>query len=118
MSKSDSLDRNNQTSDAPFTIFVRLDGKSSVPSEFHAPNTFTITRLRSPAGLPDRITKLSAASSIELSTVRSRESIPLQSEHSARQGVGPSAPRTGSGNRKQSRRSPSRSVPENLLCRQ
>ena len=62
MSKSDSLDKNNRPStESPFTTFVRLDGKSSVPSEFRTPNTFIITRLRSPIGLPDRITKLSAA---------------------------------------------------------
>jgi hypothetical protein len=60
MSNSNSLDKNNQSSvEAPFTTFVRLDGKSSVPSEFRTPNTFTITRLRSPTGLPDRITKRS-----------------------------------------------------------
>jgi AraC family transcriptional regulator len=60
MSKSDSPDRSDHISaEAPFTTFFRLDGKSSVPSEFRTPNTFTITRLQSPAGLPDRITKLS-----------------------------------------------------------
>lgn len=45
--------------EVPFTTFIQLDGKSSVPSQFHVPGTFTITRLQSPAGLPDRITKLS-----------------------------------------------------------
>jgi len=49
-----------QTSpEAPFTTFIQLDGKSSVPSQFRTPGTFTITRLQSPAGLPDRITKIS-----------------------------------------------------------
>jgi len=49
-----------QTSpEAPFTTFIQLDGKSSVPSQFRTPGTFTITRLQSPAGLPDRITKSS-----------------------------------------------------------
>ena len=47
------------TSEAPFTTFIQLDGKSAVPSQFRTPGTFTITRLQSPAGLPDRITKLS-----------------------------------------------------------
>src|ERR1700723_215635 len=45
--------------EAPFTIFIQLDGKSPVPSQFGIPGTFTIPRLQSPAGLPDRITKLS-----------------------------------------------------------
>ena len=46
------------SSEAPFTTFIQLDGKSPVPSQFLTPGTFTITRLQSPAGLPDRITKL------------------------------------------------------------
>jgi AraC family transcriptional regulator len=45
--------------DAPFTRFIELDGRSPVPSQFRTAGTFTITRLQSPAGLPDRITKLS-----------------------------------------------------------
>ena len=45
--------------EAPFTTFIQLDGKSSVPSHFRTPATFTITRLQSPVGLPDRITKIS-----------------------------------------------------------
>ena len=53
-------DKTSQTSrEAPFTVFIQLDGKSSIPSQFHTPGTFTITRLQSPAGLPERITKLS-----------------------------------------------------------
>ena len=57
---SPKADKTPQTSpEAPFTMFIQLDGKSSVPSEFRTPGTFTITRLQSPAGLPDRITKLS-----------------------------------------------------------
>jgi AraC family transcriptional regulator len=57
---SPRVDRTAQTSpEGPFTTFIQLDGKSSVPSQFRTPGTFTITRLRSPAGLPDRITKLS-----------------------------------------------------------
>jgi len=45
--------------EVPFTSFIQLDGKSPVPSQFCTPGTFTITRLQSPNGLPDRITKLS-----------------------------------------------------------
>jgi AraC family transcriptional regulator len=57
---SPNADKTPQTSpEAPFAKFIQLDGKSSVPSEFHVPGTFTITRLQSPVGLPDRITKLS-----------------------------------------------------------
>ena len=49
-----------QTSpETPFTTFIQLDGRSPVPSQFHTPGGFTIIRLKSPAGLPDRITKLS-----------------------------------------------------------
>jgi hypothetical protein len=52
--------KTQQTSpEAPFTTFIQLDGRSAVPSEFRTAGTFTITRLQSPAGLPDRITKLS-----------------------------------------------------------
>ena len=57
---SPKTDKTPQTSpEAPFTTFIQLDGKSSVPSQFRTPGTFTIIRLQSPAGLPDRITKLS-----------------------------------------------------------
>src|SRR5580692_1941150 len=57
---SPKADKSPQTSpEAPFTTFIQLDGKSPVPSQFRTPGTFTITRLQSPAGLPDRITKLS-----------------------------------------------------------
>ena len=57
---SPNADKTPQTSpEAPFTTFIELDGKSPVPSQFRTPGTFTITRLQSPAGLPDRITKLS-----------------------------------------------------------
>jgi AraC family transcriptional regulator len=53
-------DKTPQTSpEAPFTTFIQLDRHSNVPSQFRVPGTFTITRLQSPAGLPDRITKLS-----------------------------------------------------------
>src|SRR5579863_10059110 len=45
--------------EAPFTTFIQLDGKSSVPSQFNVAGAFTITRLQSPVGLADRITKLS-----------------------------------------------------------
>ncbi len=53
--------------EAPFTTFIKLDGKSSVPSQFSVPGTFTITRLQSPAGLSDRITKLSPVPALLLS---------------------------------------------------
>jgi len=62
MDKKDSpkADKTPQTSpEAPFTTFIQLDGRSTVPSKFRVPGTFTITRLQSPAGLADRITKLS-----------------------------------------------------------
>ena len=57
---SPKADKSPQTSaEPPFTTFIQLDGRSPVPSQFRTPGTFTITRLQSPAGLPDRITKLS-----------------------------------------------------------
>jgi hypothetical protein len=60
-SASPKADKTQQTSPgAPFTTFIQLDGRSPVPSQFRTPGTFTITRLQSPAGLPDRITKLFA----------------------------------------------------------
>src|SRR5437899_11883693 len=57
---SPKAEKTPQTSpEASFTTFIQLDGRSTVPSQFRVPGTFTITRLQSPAGLPDRITKLS-----------------------------------------------------------
>jgi AraC-like DNA-binding protein len=57
---SPKTNRSAQTSpEAPSTTFIRLDGKSRVPSQFRIAPAFTITRLQSPDGLPDRITKLS-----------------------------------------------------------
>jgi AraC family transcriptional regulator len=57
---SPKADKTPQTSpEAPFTTFIQLDGTSLVPSQFRTSGTFTITRLQSPAGLPDRITKSS-----------------------------------------------------------
>jgi AraC family transcriptional regulator len=68
MSKSDSPGENNHLpAEGPFTSFFLLDGKSEVPSVFRSPNTFTITRLRSPVGLPDRITKRSVAPALLVS---------------------------------------------------
>jgi len=55
--KADNTPQNS--TEAPFTTFMQLDGRSTVPSQFRVAGTFTITRLLSPAGLPDRITKLS-----------------------------------------------------------
>ena len=59
-SASQRADKFPQASpEAPFTTFIQLDGKASVPSHFRTPGTFSILRLQSPAGLPDRITKIS-----------------------------------------------------------
>src|SRR6266446_7457810 len=59
-SASPKAERAPQASpEAPFTTFIQLDGRSPVPSQFRTPGSFTIIRLKSPAGLPDRITKLS-----------------------------------------------------------
>ena len=63
--------------EAPFTTFIQLDGKSSVPSRFRTPGSFTILRLQSPAGLPDRITKLSPVPALLVST--SIKSLPASS---------------------------------------
>src|SRR3977135_2581498 len=63
--------------DAPFTRFIELDRKSPVPSQFRTPGTFTITRLQSPAGLPDRITKLSPVPALLVSI--SLKSLPSSS---------------------------------------
>jgi AraC family transcriptional regulator len=71
-------DRTLQTSqEAPFTTFIQLDGKSRVPSQFRAARTFTITRLQSPVGLPDRITKLSPVPALLVSI--SLKSLPASS---------------------------------------
>jgi AraC family transcriptional regulator len=67
------------SSEAPFTTFIQLDGKSPVPSQFRTPGTFTITRLQSPAGLPDRITKLSPVPALLVSI--SLKSLPSSSYH-------------------------------------
>src|SRR5580704_11243387 len=67
-----------QTSaETPLATFIQLDGKSSVPSEFRTPGAFTITRLQSPAGLPDRITKLSPVPALLVSI--SLKSLPSSS---------------------------------------
>lgn len=63
--------------EAPFTTFIQLNGRSAVPSEFHTAGTFTITRLQSPAGLPDRITKLSPVPALLVSI--SLKSLPSSS---------------------------------------
>jgi AraC-like DNA-binding protein len=54
--------------EVPFTTFIQLDGKSSIPSQFRTAGTFTVTRLQSPEGLPDRITKLSPVPALLVST--------------------------------------------------
>jgi hypothetical protein len=75
---SPKADKSPQTSPkAPFTTFIQLDGKSPVPSQFRTPGTFTITRLQSPAGLPDRITKLSPVPALLVSI--SLKSLPSSS---------------------------------------
>src|SRR6266480_3334067 len=63
--------------EAPFTTFIQLDGKSPVPSQFRTPGTFTITRLQSPTGLPERITKLSPVPALLVSI--SLKSLPSSS---------------------------------------
>jgi AraC family transcriptional regulator len=62
---------------APFTTFYQLDRKSAIPSEFHTPTTFTITRLQSTEGLPDRITKISPIPALLVSV--SLKSLPSSS---------------------------------------
>jgi AraC-like DNA-binding protein len=67
-----------QTSpETPFATFIQLDGKSAVPSQFRTPGTFTITRLQSPIGLPERITKLSPVPALLVSV--SLKSLPSSS---------------------------------------
>jgi len=71
-------DKTPQTSpEAPCATFIQLDGRSPVPSQFRTPGTFTITRLQSPAGLPDRITKLSPVPALLVSV--SLKSLPSSS---------------------------------------
>src|SRR6202045_5135421 len=73
---SPKADKAPQTSpEAPFTTFIQLDGKSSIPSQFRTAGTFTITRLQSPTGLPDRITKISPVPALLVSI--SLKSLPL-----------------------------------------
>jgi AraC family transcriptional regulator len=75
---SPKADKTPQTSpEAPFTTFIQLDGRSTVPSQFRVPGTFTITRLQSTAGLSDRITKLSSVPALLVSI--SLKSLPLSS---------------------------------------
>ncbi|HEV2396136.1 MAG TPA: AraC family transcriptional regulator [Candidatus Sulfotelmatobacter sp.] len=75
---SAKLHKNPQTSsELPYTTFIQLDGKSPVPSQFRTPGTFAILRLQSPAGLPDRITKLSPVPALLVSI--SIKSLPASS---------------------------------------
>ena len=53
--------------DSPFTTFFQLNERSVVPAEYRTAPTFSITRLRSPFGLQDRITKSSSVPSLLLS---------------------------------------------------
>lgn len=67
-----------QTSpEAPGATFIQLNGNSSVPSQFRTPGAFTITRLQSQAGLPERITKLSPVPALLVSV--SLKSLPSSS---------------------------------------
>src|ERR1700687_1199558 len=61
----------------PFSTHIKLDRSSSVPSPFRTPGTFTVTRLESSDGLPDRITKLSSVPALLVSI--SLKSLPLYS---------------------------------------
>ena len=63
--------------EAPFTTFIQLDGRSTIPSQFRVPRAFAITRLQSAAGLPDRITKLSPVPALLVSI--SLKSLPSSS---------------------------------------
>lgn len=63
----------------PFTTVIQLDGRSAVPSQFRTPGTFTIVRLQSPVGLPERITKLSPVPALLVST--SLKSLPSSGYH-------------------------------------
>jgi hypothetical protein len=75
---SPKTDRTPPTSpEAPFTTFIQLDVKSPVPSQFRTPGTFTITRLQSPAALPNRITELSPVPALLVSI--SLKSLPSSS---------------------------------------
>jgi AraC family transcriptional regulator len=67
----------NTAPETPFTTFIQLGGKSTVPSQFRVPPTFTITRLQSPVGLPDRITKISSVPALLVSICL--KSLPLHS---------------------------------------
>ena len=67
----------NGSLEVPFTTFIQLDRSSAVPSEFRTPATFTITRLQSPDGLPDRITKISPVPAVLVSV--SLRSLPSSS---------------------------------------
>ena len=80
MDKNTSPERNktHQTpAEAPFTTFIQLDGISSVPSQFRTAGTFSITRLQSPVGLPDRVTKSSRVPALLVSV--SLKSLPSSS---------------------------------------
>src|SRR5713226_2280845 len=78
MYKNASPKATPQTSpEAPYTTFIQLDGRSAVPWQFRTAGTFTITRLQSPAGLADRITKLSPVPALLVSI--SLKSLPASS---------------------------------------
>lgn len=53
--------------DFPFTTFLQLNEPSVAPTEYRTAPTFSITRLRSPFGLQDRITKSSSVPALLIS---------------------------------------------------
>jgi AraC-like DNA-binding protein len=62
MNKNDSPREENSPQSlpaVPLATFIQLEDTSTLPLQFRVPGTFTITRLRSPVGLPERVTKLS-----------------------------------------------------------
>lgn len=73
--KADKTPQNSP--EAPFTMFIQLDGNSSFPSQFRTAGAFTILRLQSPAGLPERITKSSPVPALLVSV--SLKSLPSSS---------------------------------------
>jgi AraC family transcriptional regulator len=73
----DSAHSREVCAEDPFTTHIKLDARSAAPSTFRTPGTFTVTRLESLAGLPDRITKLSSVPALLVSI--SLKSLPLHS---------------------------------------
>ena len=73
---SPKADETHPTSpEGPRTTFLQWNGKSPVPSQFHATGAFTVTRLQSTVALPHRITKLSPVPALLVSVAL--KSLPL-----------------------------------------